>query len=349
MPLLPLVLCGLSSLLARFAMYCRRAPASRPGLARAPAGRPPRSGRQRGQMACQAGLGAGGPRSPALCVPGDRRRTRVPDAARAWAGGQRGGSVPPHPSPVAALRCRSNGLLLAGLCAADRDAVEGFPWPGRPRGWAQLGGRSPGLPLAAAVCRPWKATHGNLRCVAFKAENRSGQTQARGAAPERAHPRGLPGHGKPSTASRSAAHSPASKRPFDLQRSAATGEGRGGTLPPRCPPAHARAASGTAVRRLVRPLPVAGGQTAVAVLLVRAARPGLDAGALRHYIPNACKEGGKDRRGPVAGAAKPLTSRSGSDPQSPLEGVEGWQEAVARAERSGAGAFPLCPLGGGSR
>jgi len=32
------------------------------------------------------------------------------DAAWAWAGVQRGGSVPPHPSPVAALRCRSNGL-----------------------------------------------------------------------------------------------------------------------------------------------------------------------------------------------------------------------------------------------
>src|SRR5262249_33095040 len=49
-----------------------------------------------------------------------------------------------------------NGLLVdwsftARLCAADRDAVEGFPWPGRPRGWAQLGGRSPGLHLAAAV------------------------------------------------------------------------------------------------------------------------------------------------------------------------------------------------------
>jgi hypothetical protein len=41
--------------------------------------------------------------------------------------------------------------FTAGLCAAERDAVEGFPWPGRPRGWAQRGGRSPGLPLAAAV------------------------------------------------------------------------------------------------------------------------------------------------------------------------------------------------------
>src|SRR5439155_27060885 len=40
-----------------------------------------------------------------------------------------------------------------------------------------------------------------------------------------------------------AAHSLASKRPFDLQRSAATGEGCGGTLPPRGTPAHAHAAS----------------------------------------------------------------------------------------------------------
>src|SRR5262249_49877407 len=36
-----------------------------------------------------------------------------------------------------------------------------------------------------------------------------------------------------------------------------------------------------------------GGQNAEAVLLVRAARPGLDAGARRHYIPNAYKKGGK--------------------------------------------------------
>ena len=62
----------------------------------------------------------------------------------------------PH-TPRASLRSqgRSSGLSLAGLCAADRDAVEGFPWPGKPRGWAQLGSRSPGLPLAAAVLPAW--------------------------------------------------------------------------------------------------------------------------------------------------------------------------------------------------
>jgi hypothetical protein len=43
---------------------------------------------------------------------------------------------------------------------------------------------------------------------------------------------------------------PSSKRPIDLPRSAATCEGGGGTVPPHCPPAHARAASGTRVRLL---------------------------------------------------------------------------------------------------
>jgi hypothetical protein len=43
--------------------------------------------------------------------------------------------------------------------------------------------------------------------------------------PSGAHPRGLPGHGKPSTAARSAAYSPASERPLDLpwERSDARG------------------------------------------------------------------------------------------------------------------------------
>jgi hypothetical protein len=42
-------------------------------------------------------------------------------------------------------------------------AVEGFPWPGRPRGWTQLGGRSPGLRLAAAVLPAGKQR--NVRCA----------------------------------------------------------------------------------------------------------------------------------------------------------------------------------------
>src|SRR5215468_7439248 len=68
--------------------------------------------------------------------------------------------------------------------------------------------------------------------------------------PSCVHPRGLRGHGKPSTAARSAAHSPASKRPFVQPRNAATCEGCGDTLSPRGPPAYTRGASGTRVRRL---------------------------------------------------------------------------------------------------
>jgi hypothetical protein len=107
------------------------------------------------------------------------------------------------------------------------------------------------------------------------------------------------------------------------------------------------------------------------------ARPGLDAGALRHYIAKPPKEGGKTAAGRAqaeqarsgsradapasggspgrreeppqesAGAAKPLTFRSASDPQNPRAGVAGRGKSAARAERSGAGAFRVRPLGGG--
>jgi hypothetical protein len=53
----------------------------------------------------------------------------VPDEARA--GGQRGGSIPPHPSRVAALRGRTLGLLLAGLCAAGHRGPARAPSPDR--------------------------------------------------------------------------------------------------------------------------------------------------------------------------------------------------------------------------
>jgi hypothetical protein len=49
---------------------------------------------------------------------------------------------------------------------------------------------------------------------------------------------------------------------------------------------------------LACPLACAGGQPAVAVLLVRATRPGLDAGALGHYSTNACTEGGTTAEDP---------------------------------------------------
>ena len=56
--------------------------------------------------------------------------------------------------------------------------------------------------------------------------------------PRSVHPRRLPGHGKPSTASRSAAHSPASTRPLDLpwERSDARGAwGHVATTRSTCP------------------------------------------------------------------------------------------------------------------
>jgi hypothetical protein len=68
--------------------------------------------------------------------------------------------------------------------------------------------------------------------------------------------------------------------------SAATHEGRGGTLPPHGPPATASASSGarsTCDRGSRAPKP--GG-------------PDLDAGALRHYITTACKEVGKTAEDP---------------------------------------------------
>jgi hypothetical protein len=87
-----------------------------------------------------------------------------------WASTQRRAYTPALDAPTQGLasvlvdRCsvtstlRSCDLLpaggrrsLTGLCAAGASAVEGFPWPGRPHGWTQLGGRSPGLRLAAAV------------------------------------------------------------------------------------------------------------------------------------------------------------------------------------------------------
>ena len=59
--------------------------------------------------------------------------------------------------PPLASRCAPwlyEWSCTAGLCAADRAAVEGFPWPGRRQGWTELGGRSPGLRLLAAVLPP---------------------------------------------------------------------------------------------------------------------------------------------------------------------------------------------------
>ena len=133
-------LCGLSSPPCQ-ASQCTAAGLLRQGPASlaCTSGRPPRS------APAQVEGVPGGPRCWRTAVAGtaragDRRRTRVPDEARAWAGGQRGGSVPPHPSPVAALRV---GRMV-------------FYWPGCVR--PGTGGGRVLLPLTA--CRgggaPWR-------------------------------------------------------------------------------------------------------------------------------------------------------------------------------------------------
>jgi len=105
---------------------------------------------------------------------------------------------------------------------------------------------------------------------------------------------------------------PGSKRPFDLPWERSDRRGVGGHVAPARSASprphlvrHGRASTvpgtshacdrGLPAPRLAWPASpaCAGGQTAVAVLLVRAARPGLDAEARRQYIPNACKEGEK--------------------------------------------------------
>ena len=68
--------------------------------------------------------------------------------------------------------------------------------------------------------------------------------------PSGAHPRGLPGHGTPSTASRAAAHSPAVKDQSTYSGAQRPARGSGGTLPPHGPPAYAHTASGTRVHCL---------------------------------------------------------------------------------------------------
>jgi hypothetical protein len=127
-PLLPRVLCCLSSLLAsvRTVMPEGSCVKARPRGAHQQDGHRGLAA-SAGHRAGQASLGAGGLLSQALRVTGDRRHAHVPDAAQAWAGGQRGGSVPPHPSRVAALRGWTNGLLLTGLCTAVSPAGPVLP------------------------------------------------------------------------------------------------------------------------------------------------------------------------------------------------------------------------------
>jgi len=138
--------------------------------------------------------------------------------------------------------------------------------------------------------------------------------------PSCVHPRGLPGHGKPSTAARSAAHSPAVKDRSTYSGAERPVRGCGDTLSPRGPPAYARGASGTRVRRLFPGTPRACDRgppapkpvwhalrPALAARpwerswLVHTARPALDAGVLRQYIPNAYNERGTPAEPPRGG------------------------------------------------
>ena len=103
-PLLPLVLCGRSSLLASVWNVMPQGSCVKAW----PRGAHQQDGYRgltasEGRMACQAGRGAGGPRSQALCVPGTGGARAC--WMRRWRGqADRGGNVPPRPSCVAALR-----------------------------------------------------------------------------------------------------------------------------------------------------------------------------------------------------------------------------------------------------
>jgi len=236
------------------------------------------------------------------------------------------------------------------VCCSDTQGWLGFPWP-LPRGWAKtcatlpwplsgwslqfvfflLTRRSPrgGSGCQGCAERTTGATEERKEpgldagaSAAYRASPSSRKTAAaRGRPGERlpsgAHPRGLPGHGKPSTAFRSAAHSPASARPLDLPWERSDLRGEGGHAAPALPASsrqhcvrhactlsihpHAQGLqpwSASTAACLIHPPALRSGQTVVAVLLVRAARPGLDAGARRQYIPHAYKQGGQAAEDP---------------------------------------------------
>jgi len=145
--------------------------------------------------------------------------------------------------------------------------------------------------------------------------------------------------------------------------SAATHEGRGGTLPPHGPTATASASSGTRVRRLSPGTYKAGDRGPPAPRPAwRGIQPSL--AARRRWPSSSCAPRGRAlthescgstvrsrarrenaHRGTTAGVAKPLPSRSGKRSAEPLEGVWGREESAARAQRSGAGAYRCAPRG----
>jgi hypothetical protein len=186
--------------------------------------------------------------------------------------------------------------------------------------------------------------------VAFEGRKTAAASRRPGERPQRcAQPRGRRDTPRPWGAFHGSCVSrtqPGSKRLGVQQGSAATCEGWGGTLPPRGPPAHAtsvrherappvplhaqclRPRSASTDARLARPIALAGCQTVVAVLLVRAVHPvlaggsspdggqhasgpptrqsqaqphplwgpGLDAGALRQYIASLARREERQER-----------------------------------------------------
>src|SRR5262245_20790569 len=104
------------------------------------------------------------------------------------------------------------------------------------------------------------------------------------------------------------------------------------------------------VVRLHRGLPrtpytFAGGQKAVAVLLVRAARPGLDAGALRHYSTNACKGGGKSAENPWKEGHSHLHAGAATIRRAPVRGWRGERKGE-HGQSAAAPVLTTVPLGG---
>ena len=149
------------------------------------------------------------------------------------------------PGRYAAGRCR-----LCSSCLRGEAHAEGAGVKAAKRSAARLERRRSGRRLALTQERAQRTLRRLQAGRTAAARCRPGERF-----PSCAYPRGLPGHGKPSTASRSAAHSPASARPLDLQRSAATGEGCGGTLPPRCPLARTCTVSASTEARLALSCP----------------------------------------------------------------------------------------------
>jgi hypothetical protein len=138
----------------------------------------------------------------------------------------------------------------------------------------------------------------------------------------------------------------------------------GDTLSPRGPPAYARGASGTRVRRLSPGTYRAGDRGPPAPRPAwRGIQPSL--AARRRWPSSSCAPRGraltqescgstlrsrarreKAHRGATAGAAKPLPSRSGKRSAEPLEGVWGREESAARARGAAAPVLTAVPLGG---